>query len=92
MFLGLPGLAGFTFAGYHDRAHPEVVQGVIDTFLAVAAVGGDGAWRAPSCFMTRATAGASCGALAGLPTSTVWSSTIPSSLPATWALWPNSTG
>src|SRR6516225_5833855 len=47
VFLGLPGRAGFAFTGYHDRAHAEVVQGVIDTFLAVAAVSGDGAWRAP---------------------------------------------
>ena len=47
VFLGLPGLAGFAFTGYHNRAYAEVVQGVIDTFLAVAAVGGDGAWRAP---------------------------------------------
>src|SRR3954447_23077119 len=47
VFLGLPGLGGFAFAGYHDRAHAEVVQGVIDAFLAVAAVGGDGSWRAP---------------------------------------------
>ena len=47
VFLGLPGLAGFDFAGYHDRAHAEVVQGVVDAFLAVAAVGGDGARRAP---------------------------------------------
>ena len=46
VFLGSPGLGRFAFAGYHDRAHAEVVQGVIDTFLAVAAVGGDGAWRA----------------------------------------------
>ena len=37
-------------------------------------------------------AGASCGASAGLPCSTVWSSTMPSSLSTTWALWPNSTG
>ena len=47
VFLGLAGLAGFAFAGYHDRAHAEVVQGVLDAFLAVAAVGGDGAWRVP---------------------------------------------
>src|SRR6202165_332243 len=47
VFLGSPGLGRFAFAGYHDRAHAEVVQGVIDTFLAVAAVGGDGARRAP---------------------------------------------
>src|SRR5690349_14174292 len=43
VFGGSPGRAGFAFAGYHDRAHPQVVQGVLDTFLAVAAVGGDGA-------------------------------------------------
>jgi IS5 family transposase len=39
--------------------------------------------------LTRATAGASCGASGGLPCSTVWSSTIPSTI---WALCPNSTG
>ena len=47
MFLGSPSLAGFAFTGYHDRAHAEVVQVVLDAFLAVAAVGGDGAGRAP---------------------------------------------
>jgi len=47
VFLGLPSLAGFAFAGYHDRAHPKIVQIVLDAFLTVAAVGGDGAWRAP---------------------------------------------
>jgi hypothetical protein len=56
----------------------------------VAAVGGDGAWRARFRFLIRLTADASCGASAGLPISTVWSSTIPSSLSVTWALWPNS--
>ena len=62
VFLGSPSLAGFAFTGYHDRAHAEVVQVVLDAFLAVAAVGGDGAWP---------TAGASCGASGGLPISTV---------------------
>lgn len=47
MFVGLPGLGTFAFAGYHDRAHAEVVQGVVDAFLAVAAVGSDGARCAP---------------------------------------------
>ena len=46
MFLFSSGLSGFAFAGDDDGAHAEVVQGVVDGLLAVAAVGGDGAWRA----------------------------------------------
>jgi hypothetical protein len=38
--------------------------------------------------MTRPTAGASWGASGGLPRSTVWSTTMPSPLSITWALWP----
>src|SRR5690349_5583744 len=43
VFDGLSRRAGCAFTGYHHGAHAEVVQGVLDTFLAVAAVGGDGA-------------------------------------------------
>jgi hypothetical protein len=32
VFFGSPCLGGFAFAGYHDGAHAEVVQGVVDTF------------------------------------------------------------
>jgi hypothetical protein len=50
VFLGLPGLAGFAFSRYHDRTYTEVVQVVFDAFLAVAAVGGDGARGTPGAF------------------------------------------
>jgi hypothetical protein len=43
---GLAGLAGFALARDDDVADAEVVQVVIDGFLAVAAVGGDGPWLA----------------------------------------------
>ena len=46
VFLGLSGLAGFALAGDHHGADAQVVQGVVDLLLAVAAVGGDGAGRA----------------------------------------------
>ena len=49
VFLGSAGLAGFALAGDDDGADAEVVQVVLDAFLAVAAVGGDGARRAPGC-------------------------------------------
>src|SRR4029453_6830365 len=39
-------LAGSAFSGDDDGAHAEVVQGVIDVLLAVAAVGGHGPRRA----------------------------------------------
>ena len=45
VFGGSSRLGRFAFAGYHDRAHTEVVQGVLDAFLAVAAVCGDGGGR-----------------------------------------------
>jgi hypothetical protein len=41
VFNGLSGLAGSALAGYHDCAHSELVQGVVDTLLPVAAIGGD---------------------------------------------------
>jgi hypothetical protein len=41
VFPGLSGLAGSAFAGNHDRADTELVQGVFDALLLVAAVGGD---------------------------------------------------
>ena len=44
---GLAGLARFTFAGDHDGPHAQVVQVILDTFLAVTAVGGDGPGTAP---------------------------------------------
>lgn len=47
VFGGSSGLGWFAFARYHDRAHTQVVQVVLDAFLAVAAVGGDGGWCAP---------------------------------------------
>ena len=47
MLLGSPRLGGFAFTGDQDRAHAQIVQVVLDAFLAVAAVGGDGARRAP---------------------------------------------
>jgi hypothetical protein len=43
----LPGFARFTFAGDHHVAYPEVVEVILDAFLAVATVGGDGTGRAP---------------------------------------------
>ena len=43
MFFGLPDLTGSAFAGNDDGAHAERMQGVIDAFLSVAAVGGHGA-------------------------------------------------
>jgi hypothetical protein len=42
-FVGVPGLAGSALTGDNNVAHADVVQVVLDLFLAVAAVGGDGA-------------------------------------------------
>src|SRR3954464_4092281 len=98
VFEGLSGLAGAALARDDDGSDAEVVQVVVDARLAVAAVGGNGAraasgagdhpghGRGPVRAITRATAGASCGASGGLPSSRVWSSTTPSSLSSTWAL------
>ncbi len=38
-----PGLGGSAFTRYRDRTYTEVVQVIFDAFLAVAAVGGNGA-------------------------------------------------
>ncbi|CLS49110.1 Uncharacterised protein [Mycobacterium tuberculosis] len=46
LFFGAPGLGGSAFTRYRDRTYTEVVQVIFDAFLAVAAVGGDGAGRA----------------------------------------------
>ncbi len=92
MLGGLPGLAGFALARDHDVPHAHRVQGVVYGFLAVAAVGGDVRGLRLVRLMTRLTAGASCGASAGLPCSRVWSGTTPSSLSVTWPLQPNWTG
>lgn len=46
VFFGAPGLGGSAFTRYHDRTYTEVVQVIFDAYLAVAAVGGDGAGRA----------------------------------------------
>jgi hypothetical protein len=50
VFFGAPRLGWFAFAWDHDVAHAKTVQGVIDGLLAVAAVGGNGAWDAPGTF------------------------------------------
>jgi hypothetical protein len=42
VFGGLAGLARSAFAGDDDGADPEVVQCIVNAFLPVAAVGGDG--------------------------------------------------
>jgi len=44
---GLACLARFAFAGDHDGPHGQVVRVILDAFLAVAAVCGDGPWTAP---------------------------------------------
>jgi len=46
VFVGSPGLGGFAFAGDHHVLHAEVGELAVDIGFAVAAVGGDGAWRA----------------------------------------------
>jgi hypothetical protein len=47
VFGGSSGGAGVALAGDHDRTHSQIVQGVLDAFLAVATVGGHGGGRAP---------------------------------------------
>src|SRR5918994_4676389 len=75
VFLGLPGLGWSASAGDDGVFDSEGVQGVVDGFLAVTAVGSHGPW-CPTCpflhaFDRRGQAGAS----AGLPGWTSWSTT-----------------
>ena len=70
MFFGASGLRRFAFAGDHHVLHAEVGELLVDLGFAVAAVGGDRAGVRPARFLTRFTAGASCGASGGLPCST----------------------
>jgi hypothetical protein len=57
VFLGLSRLGWCAFAGDDDVADAEVVQGVVDILLAVAAVGGDDSRRAAGASWTRSMAG-----------------------------------
>jgi hypothetical protein len=50
-FLGLPGFAGSALAGNHDIFDAEVVQGVVDGWFAVAAVGGHRSRCSPGAFL-----------------------------------------
>ena len=79
-FLGLPGLAGSALARNDDVSDTEIVQVIIDAYLAVAAVGGHRPRLSRVRPMTRSTAGFSRGPSAGLPGCTSWSRTMPSSL------------
>jgi hypothetical protein len=71
VFLGSPALGRFAFAGYHDRAHLEVVQVVLDAFLTVAAVGGDGARLSAGAGDDPLDRGLELRGISRLPTSTV---------------------
>ena len=67
MFRGLPGLARFALTGNDNVPDPEVVQGLINACLAVAAVGSDGPGFASGAGDDTFDGGASWGASAGLP-------------------------
>jgi len=51
MLVGPPGLRGFAFAWNHDIVDAEVGELLVNLGLAVAAVGGDGARRAPGALL-----------------------------------------
>ncbi len=70
-----------------DVLHAERVQLGLHLGFAITAIGGDGSGHlAEKLFLMRPMAGASIGASGGLPISTLWSTTMPSVLSATWAL------
>jgi len=58
---------GPALAGKHHVAHTQLVQGIVDAFLPVAAVGGDGSRFASGATDDSFDGRASCGASAGLP-------------------------
>jgi hypothetical protein len=86
--LALDRLAGGTGAAAArdgDPGHTQDGQLLVDAGLAVATVGGHRPRHLPGPGDDPPMAGASSGASGGLPTMTVWSSTIPSALSTTWS-------
>ena len=86
MLDGPAGGAVSALAGDDDVPHAAVGQLLVDTGLAIATVAVTVRGVRPVRSVIRSIAGASCGASGGLPSSTLWSSTIPSSLSTTCPL------
>ena len=79
------GLGELALAGDHHVPDAEVVEVILDLRLAVAAVGGHGAELAAGALNDPRDRGRDWGASVGLPCSTLWSKTTPSSLSTTRA-------